>query len=120
LDLFTVTAFHKQLYKAICSDSHLHVWYRGPLARGRGNPIANGGIHPTENNPRFFLTWAVTESERQIGPLVFQLSVSLEKHPDTVASCVVNKRKLYVARGQLGRPGGGARAAANTDELFYR
>jgi hypothetical protein len=112
LDLATASLLHNHL-EVLCDKASLEVSYGGPLgrklkARGlRFRPESIGGAS----------SWHVHETNGLGVPqlsILFTIAVSLEKAPDTLASCKVNGKQLFLRVSYPGKdatldskPGGG-------------
>jgi len=93
LDLYTANLFHKRL-SVISEEAFVAVAYQGPLAHTR-KPAGAKLLETVDDHVR----WAVIEVDEHgstPGPIIFQIWVSLKKQPSTVATCLVNGKKLFL------------------------
>jgi hypothetical protein len=93
LDLYTANLFHKRL-SVLSDEAFVAVFYEGPLAHPR-QPTGAQLLQTTD----YQVCWAVTEVDEHgsdLGRILFRIGVSLKKRASTVATCVVNGKRLYL------------------------
>jgi hypothetical protein len=101
IGILTVTEFHQRL-KDLCVHPMIQVYYKGPLARPKGV----GGIE-VAGRPADATSWNVTRTlrSRDIGIVLFTLTIGLEDNPGSVGVCTVGGTKLYLYVSQIRKDG---------------